>query len=44
MKRYFVAQCDDEGEVDGSITEVYPPYGISIGVGIVIGLIIGVIL
>ena len=44
MKRYFVAQCNDEGEATGDIMEIYPPYVISIGVGIVLGLILGMIL
>ncbi len=50
MKRYFIAECDSEGEVDGEILEVPPPptpravleafaLGVAIGVGITIIII-----
>ena len=44
MKRYFVAQCNDEGEADGDITEILPSafyFGRSILIGIAIGLALG---
>ena len=51
MKRYFIAQCDDDGEViNEDITEVAPPptwravieafiLGVAIGIGVTIILL-----
>ena len=41
MKRYFLAECDDEGQpIEENIVEISPPYGIPFAVGILLGVIV----